>query len=68
MDQHYDDTYQGERWTYGLTYRPLGYAQVPAGWIIWSDRPHATFQHGTVDYPRELTAQEISSYQLTPVA
>jgi len=67
MTQLYDDTYSGPRWRYGLTYRPLvtGTANVPKGWIIWSDRPHADFRHGTVDFPRELTAHEFQTYELT---
>ena len=62
----FDDDYDGPRWTYGLLFRPLGFAQVPDGWIIQSDRKHKDFSnHGTVDYPRELTDREVESFQLT---
>ena len=63
----FDDTYKGKRYTYGLTYRPVGYAQIPEGWIIKSDKPSARFTHGTIDYPRPLTQEEITQYQLTPL-
>ena len=67
-DLPYDDTYRGPRYTYGLRYRPLGYAQVPPGWIIRSDRPHPEYRHGTVDCPRPLTAQELRGYEPELVA
>lgn len=67
MDTLFDDTYEGPRFTYGCWYRPVGYAQVPAGWIVNSVRPHAGYPHGTVDYPRELTEAEVASYQLEPL-
>lgn len=63
----YDDTYEGLRWTYGLTYRPLGYANVPEGWIVFSDRKHTDFPFGTIDYPFELTARLVESFQLKGV-
>jgi hypothetical protein len=63
----YDDTYTGPRWAYGLTYRPLSSSNVPRDWIVFSDRPHPDFRHGTVAYARALTPQEISAYQLTPI-
>jgi hypothetical protein len=67
-DPLFNDTYTGHRWKYGLTYRPLGFAQVPEGWVIKSDLPDVRFTYGTVDYPRELTQDEVDGYQLTPVA
>jgi hypothetical protein len=63
----YDDTYAGPRYRYGLTYRPLASANVPQGWIVFSDRPHPDFRHGTVAYARALTPLEINAYQLTPI-
>lgn len=63
----YDDTYTGPRFTYGLTYRPLVTGAVPQGWILFSDRPHERYRHGTVQYPRELTAEECAAYELTLV-
>ena len=60
----FDDTYTGPRWTYGLTYRPLSMASVPKGAIIHSDRAHPAYRHGTVDFPRQLTDEEIAGYEL----
>ena len=64
----WDDTYTGPRYTYGLTYRPLGYAQVPAGWIIKSDRPHPDFRFGTIDYPFRLPDDVAARAELTLIA
>ncbi len=64
----FDDTYKGERYTYGLNYRPLATAQVPDGWIIKSNRENPNFRSfGTVDYPRKLTDHEVGTFQLTPI-
>lgn len=65
----FDDTYTGPRWRYGLVYRPLvaGTANVPRGWILHSDRPHPQLRHGTVDFPRELTPEEVARYELLPL-
>lgn len=54
MMPFFDDTYTGPRWIYGLTYRPLSGRNIPDGWIIWSNRPHTSYQFGTVDYPARL--------------
>ena len=62
-----DSTYDGPRWRYGLSYRPVGYAQVPDGWIIQSDRKDPKFNHGTIDYPFELSANDVRQFELTPV-
>lgn len=63
----FDDTYKGDRYTYGLKYRPLAQAQVPDGWIVFSDREHKDFPFGTVDYPRELSEAEVSSFEMEAV-
>ena len=63
----YDDIYSGPRYTYGLTYRPVGYAQVPVGWVMWSERPHPDFRYGTVDYPAPLSENAVRGCQLTRV-
>jgi hypothetical protein len=63
----YDDEYAGARWTYGLTYRPLSSSNVPRDWILFSDRPHPDFRHGTVQYSRQLTSGEVAAFQLTPL-
>ena len=68
MPTFYDDTYTGTRYTYGLGYRPLGYAQVPPGWIIGSDRPHPDYpRFGTVDWPERLPEALTERYDLTLV-
>lgn len=58
--------YRGARWRYGMTHRPPGYAHNPHGRIIGADQPSpcpcAPF--GTIDYPRQLTDQELYSYEL----
>ena len=64
METLFDDTYTGPRWTYGLTYRPLASAQVPDGWILWSERNHPDFPHGTADYPFELSDRQVKSFEL----
>lgn len=56
----FDDDYTGPRWRYGLKYRPASYANIPKGWIVGSPKASRTYRHGTVDYPRELSAQEIA--------
>ena len=63
----YDDTYAGPRWTYGLTYRPLCSASVPDGWIVFSNRPHSDYPHGTIQYPHPLTAHQCAAYELVLV-
>lgn len=62
----YDDTYTGPRWRYGLQYRPLvTRGGAPDDFITFSDRSDPAFRlFGTVEYPRELTAEEVASYQL----
>ena len=64
----FDSEYNGARWRYGLQYRPLGYAQVPDGYIIHSDREDSRFAYGTVDYPRQLTDTELARFQLVAVS
>ncbi len=63
----YDDDYTGPRWCYGLTYRPAAFANIPDGRIIFGDRPHEDYRHGTVQYPRALSQREVEAFQLTPV-
>jgi hypothetical protein len=67
MSEHYHDTYTGPRWTYGLTYRPPEYANIPDGWIIYSDQAHEDFRFGIIDYPFELAPEKIRKFELTPV-
>lgn len=64
----FDEDYQGKRWRYGLQFRPVGFATVPRGYIIGSDRTHQRFTHGTIDYPFQLRDEEVQSYQLVEVS
>lgn len=63
-----DDEYTGPRWTYGLQYRPIVGAGVPKGFIVFSDRKDDRFRHGTVDYPFQLTEEQIEHAELVFVA
>jgi hypothetical protein len=62
----FDDEYDGPRFTYGLQNRPLDSFHVPDGWIIGSDRQSDTFTHGTVQYPRALSLDEMEAFELSP--
>lgn len=66
----WSDEWTGERWTYGLTYRGLGTATVPSGWLIDPSRavPNLGFTFGTVQYPRERLAREMAAFELTLVS
>ena len=63
----FDDDYKGERFTYGLQYRPFDLGSIPRGFIIGTldqdnnERPH---QFGTIQYPFELTDQQVKSFEL----
>lgn len=61
----WDDTYDGQRWTYGLTYRPLAMGAVPDGWIITSNRAHPEFHFGTVDYPFPISHALANAAEIT---
>lgn len=67
LDILFDDEYTGPRWTYGMTYRPIGIGAIPKGWIINSQKDYSGFHFGTIDYPRELTEKEVRNYELTAV-
>jgi hypothetical protein len=61
------DEYDGPRWTYGLTYRPLGLATVPKGFLIGSGREHPDFRFGTIDYPFRLDDFTANQMELTEI-
>lgn len=68
MDLVFNDTYEGPRFTYGLQYRPAAAYNIPDGRIIWADKPHPKFpRFGTVQYPRQLSEQEVKGFELVPV-
>lgn len=62
----FSDAYTGQRWTYGLRYRPMMIGAQPKGFIIGSEGPaRDEFRFGTIQYPRELTDVELVAYELT---
>lgn len=62
----YSNQYDGPRWTYGMSYRPvIPLGNVPDGWIILSNQEHPDFMFGTIDYPFELTAEQVKRFELT---
>ena len=67
-DPVFDDDYTGPRWTYGLVNRPMQIGAQPKGYIVGSERRSVEFKNfGTVQYPRQLTDEEIAGYELKPV-
>lgn len=64
----WDDEYTGERFTYGVNYRPVGLATVPAGYILKvGGMPDPRFKFGIVQYPARLPASQVAAFELTPV-
>ena len=63
----FDEDYTGPRYTYGMIYRPLQIGAQPKGYIIGSLREHPDYRHGTIQYPRQLSEDEIKSYELEEV-
>ncbi len=64
----YDEDYKGERFVYATQHRPPGYGGAPKGRIIGADKPSDVHKFGTIEYPRKLTAEEVKSFQLTPIS
>jgi len=65
MQLTYDDTaYTGPRFRYGLQYRPKAPGAVPKGFIVDSDRLSSEYRYGTLDYPSELSREQVSDYEL----
>lgn len=65
----FDDEYTGPRWRYGMCFRPPAIGHQPHGRIIGADKPgsvggYPMINYGTIEYPRELTQDEIASYEL----
>ena len=50
----FDDTYTGPRYRYASLLRPCNLANIPDGWIVFSQRAHDKYRHGTVDYAEAL--------------
>lgn len=64
----FSDSYTGPRWTYGMRNRPLGIGTAPKGYIIGSDGPaEGRARHGTIQYPRELTKEELYDFEMEVV-
>jgi len=61
----YSEDYTGPRFTYGLRNRPLDIGTAPKGYIIGSNGPAVgRARWGTIQYPRQLTKDEIYDYEL----
>lgn len=61
----YDEDYKGPRWTYALLLRPPARFSIPdEGWIVGSNKPHSSYRHGTIDYNRPLTEDELYKYDM----
>ena len=68
-DRVFTEDYTGPRWTYGLRNRPMGIGAQPKGFIIGSDGPPAgRARNGTIQYPRELTKDELYSFEMELVS
>ena len=61
----FDYEYKGPRYRYGLRNRPVAQCHLPRGWIIFSDKSHPNFRNfGTIDFPRELTKEEMDAWEI----
>lgn len=61
----YSMDYTGQRWTYGLRYRPMQLGAQPRDWIIGSDGPATErYRFGTIQYARKLTEEELRVYEM----
>jgi hypothetical protein len=57
--------YTGARWRYGMRNRPPSLGTHPKGEILGSyGSPAGRARHGTLDYPRELTSDELYNYEM----
>ena len=64
----FSDTYTGPRFTYGLRYRPMQIGAQPKGYIIQSGGPATErYRHGTIQYPFELTPDQLRAYEMQRV-
>ncbi len=55
---------------YGLKYRPPGVGAVPKGYLDYSkdNEDIDSVRHGILTYDRELTLNEVKSYELLPLS
>ena len=61
----FDADYTGPRWTYGMRNRPVGLGAAPKGYIIGSGGPaQGRARNGTIQYPRELTGDELYQFEM----
>jgi hypothetical protein len=64
-DRIFSTDYTGPRYTYGMRNRPVGFGTAPKGYIIGSGGPAVgRARNGTIQYPRELTAQELYDFEM----
>ncbi len=63
-----DDSYTGPRFEYAFSSKPVfpynSLESCPNGAIYGTFKRGATSMHGTIQYPFELTPQEVKSYKL----
>lgn len=65
LDQH-----TGQTWKYAMVYRPaqVGFTCPRDGYLLRLDTDaaakHAEYPHGLIYYSRQLTTEEIATYQL----
>lgn len=65
----FDDEYIGQRFTYGVTLRPVARFNIPDGWIIDSQKQHPDFKRfGTIDYPERLPEDVANHYDLVLIS
>lgn len=68
MKTLFDNEYAGPRFTYGMIFRPASIGTVPVGRIIESNKSSPDFPvFGTIDYPCELTEEELYQFELVKV-
>lgn len=58
----YSDEYDGPRWRYGLLSRPPIYGGAPKDYIVFSLKEDTRCPYGTIEYPRQLTLDEVERY------
>lgn len=63
----FSDEYSGERFKYGFRNRPYDFSTCPKGSILltwnFNDKENGS-RHGTIEYPFQLTKEEVSNYEL----
>lgn len=58
----------GERFYYGLSYRPANIGSVPSGFKSEDSIIDLNFKYGVISYPRQLNKSELNSYELVDLS